>query len=334
MTTGHPANGWLKHVPAADVGRARSMRADGAPPGLSRMEWKYGSQWPLPAMNNVIFAGDGALVLDSVSALSDWFLSIVETSLPKKSNFFFNDLLSKLGPDHLVCSRSGAIPGGKNKLFTGRADADILRQAVYHHVGLMQRGVTPRPLYPPRRITVIDRKGMNGRGIYNRDDVVKVVEDSGVPFELVNSMAKLSFADQVQLMSNTGILVAPHGAALANMMFLPAHSAVIEIFPYLMKKNTYRYLAGLFDLLYTPVFSWELLPETETKYYGVELMNEMYFWNNCVATNITSYDALNVHACNAASKNYPIVVNKAVRFGRGCARRAGGATQRGANCAV
>jgi hypothetical protein len=27
-----------------------------------------------------------------------------------------------------------------------------------------------------------------------------------------------------------------------------------------------------------------------------------------VATNITSYDALNVHACNAASKNYPTVV--------------------------
>ena len=94
---------------------------------------------------------------------------------------------------------------------------------------------------------------MNGRGIYNRLETIKAVEESGVPFELVNSMAKLSFADQVMLMSSTGVLVAPHGAALANIMFLPAHAAVVEIFPYLMKKNTYRYLCGLFDLLYFPV---------------------------------------------------------------------------------
>jgi hypothetical protein len=46
-----------------------------------------------------------------------------------------------------------------------------------------------------------------------------------------------------------------------------------------------------------------------TQFYGVALMNEEYFWNNCIAVNISSYDALNHHACNAASKNYPIVVN-------------------------
>ena len=81
------------------------------------------------------------------------------------------------------------------------------------------------------------------------------------------------------------------------------------MFPYLMKKNTYRYLSHLFDLVYFPLYSWELLPSNTTGYYGVELMNEMYFYDNCVATNITSFDALNVHACNAASKNYPIVVS-------------------------
>ena len=36
----------------------------------------------------------------------------------------------------------------------------------------------------------------------------------------------------------------------------------------------------------------------------------MYFYENCVATNITSYDALNYHACNAASKNCPILVSE------------------------
>ncbi len=115
-----------------------------------------------------------------------------------------------------------------------------------------------------------------------------------------------------------------------------------------MKKNTYRYLASLADLHYFGLYSWTLLPANMSQFYGVELMNEvsrkvmpgpqhppflsvdpslthfspplspfppshhlfqMYFWENCVATNISSYDALNYHACNAASKNYPIVVD-------------------------
>ena len=32
----------------------------------------------------------------------------------------------------------------------------------------------------------------------------------------------------LELMSRTGILIAPHGAALANAMFLPQHAVVIE----------------------------------------------------------------------------------------------------------
>jgi hypothetical protein len=85
---------------------------------------------------------------------------------------------------------------------------------------------------------------------------------------------------------------------------------VIELFPHLMKKNTYRYLASQLDLHYFPIFSWKLLPRNYTQFYGVALMNEMYFWENCIAVNITSYDALNFHACNAASKNYPIVIEE------------------------
>ncbi len=46
----------------------------------------------------------------------------------------------------------------------------------------------------------------------------------------------MSLSPQVELMATTGILIAPHGAHLGNILFLPAHAAVIEVFPYLMKK--------------------------------------------------------------------------------------------------
>ena len=76
-----------------------------------------------------------------------------------------------------------------------------------------------------------------------------------------------------------------------------------------MKKNTYRHLAQMADLSYFPVYSWELLPPSPNPtFYGVELQQGKYYWDNCVKVNITSYDALMVHACNQMSKNYPIVV--------------------------
>lgn len=312
------------------VGRERTV-ANEAGGSKSRSTYKVGYQWDIPLANVLLYAGEGAQVMDSKSILGDWFNNVLELAAPPSSHHYFNDLIKNLAPNHMVCSRKGLIPGGKFKLFAGRAEAMLFRQLAYNRAGIgfnkakgTSAPVLPHPAYPPRKITLIDRKGMNGRGIYNRPDIVKAVEATGVPFEEVNSMAKLSFAEQVHLMAGTGILIAPHGAALANIMFLPAHAVVIEMFPYLMKKNTYRYLSHLFDLVYYPLYSWELLSPNTTGYYGVELMNEMYFYNNCVATNISSFDALNVHACNAASKNYPIVVSVNVSGGkRATAQRRG-----------
>ena len=289
-TVPHPDDGYMQLVEGSTVGREPSVtRARKG--SRSAVQYKIGSGWELPSMDVMAYAGDGASVLEARSGLGDWFETLLDLASPKSSKHFFKDLLDQLSPNNMLCSRRGAIPGGKFKLFTGRADASLLRQKAYMRAGLTAMGVVPRPMYPPRKITVIDRKGMNGRGIFNFKEIVEVVKATGLPYELITTMAKLSFADQVQLMANTGIIIAPHGAALANIMYLPAHAAVVEMFPYLMKKNTYRYLSGILDLHYFPLYSWELLSSNHTEFYGVELMNEMYFYNNCVLTNITSVSA-------------------------------------------
>jgi hypothetical protein len=213
----------------------------------------------------------------------------------------------------MICGATGGvIPGSKPKWFTARGDAWMWRQYAYQATGLSQKGVIPHPRFPPRKITIVDRKDMNARGIHNSDAVLAAISATGLPFEVIPSMGALSFSDQVALMAGTGILIAPHGAALANAMFLPAHSVVVELFPYGMKKNTYRHLASMADLTYFPMYSWDVLPPTPEnmeRYYGVQLLNEEYYWKNCAAVNISSIDALNEHACNAASKNYPILVD-------------------------
>lgn len=221
-------------------------------------------------------------LLNNVTSLAPWFRATLTLATQVGSRLLFADLLQNLGDYHYVCTtRGGAIPGTKHKLFSSRSDAGMLRQYAYDVVGRsppapsaspsrLPKKVPPtpspdpavaaaaqralveerratmavaHPRHPPRKVTIIGRKGQNGRGIYNIDKVVAALSATGIPYEMVATMSSLSFETQVQLMAGTGLLIAPHGAHLQQLMFLPAHAAVIELWPFLMKKSTYRYLA-------------------------------------------------------------------------------------------
>ena len=52
------------------------------------------------------------------------------------------------------------------------------------------------------------------------------------------------------LFRRTGLLVAPHGAALTNMVFMPLNSSVLEIRPREMIAGCYRQLASVCSLNY------------------------------------------------------------------------------------
>jgi Glycosyltransferase 61 len=316
----HPGNGFLQW-------KDKRLNAIG-----NKILYSHGAQWDLPSFDNLLFTGDGAVVLESRADLKSWFDSTLSLVTQSHSKAFFNDVLSKYGDGKLLCASTAGIPGVKNKMFNGRSQAWLFRERAYAYSKLylekapkesskLSASPSPspfhyipptnaHPFHVPRTVTIIDRKGMNNRGIYNKDELVEWLEKVvGLKVRIVPNMASLSFAEQVSLMADTGILIASHGAHMANVMFLPAKSVVIELFPYLMKKNTYRHIASLLDITYLPLFSWEVLPQSRKKdFYGVELFGQEYFYNKCVLTNISSYDALSEHACNAMSKNLPIVI--------------------------
>lgn len=225
---GHPADGWLQHRQAGEI--------TSSPGSISRkkqtnnrMTFKQGPQWDLPSMDYILFTGDGAVVLDGVHRLNPWFAGTLALATQPHTKHFFNEVLGELNDWHYLCTRRAGIPGVKNKIFTGRADAWLWRHYAYKALGLGAKGLRSHPRYPPRKVTIIDRKGLNGRGIYNKQALIDAVAAMGLPYEVVPNMASMSFAQQVELMAGTGILIAPHGAHLTNSMFLPVHAVVIEV---------------------------------------------------------------------------------------------------------
>ncbi|MEX2617720.1 MAG: glycosyltransferase family 61 protein [Alphaproteobacteria bacterium] len=79
---------------------------------------------------------------------------------------------------------------------------------------------------PPERRIFISRARSHGRQLVNEDEIWPILRNAG--FERV-FMEELSFEEQVRLMGETAVLLAPHGAGMTNMMFCPAGAQVVEI---------------------------------------------------------------------------------------------------------
>jgi hypothetical protein len=83
------------------------------------------------------------------------------------------------------------------------------------------------PGKPERRI-FLTRKHAPKRKIVNEAVVEDILRRSG--FEVV-AAENLSVSEQISMFANTAILIGPHGAGLANSVFMPKGSHIVEFMP-------------------------------------------------------------------------------------------------------
>jgi capsular polysaccharide biosynthesis protein len=94
------------------------------------------------------------------------------------------------------------------------------------------------PSSSPFKKIFIRRVLQEKRRIVNEDEVLNTF--LSFEFEIVE-FETLSFAEQLQLLSNTGILAGVHGAGLTNMIFMPDQSTVFELTTRVNGENYYYY---------------------------------------------------------------------------------------------
>lgn len=90
----------------------------------------------------------------------------------------------------------------------------------------VRAALAPPPPRAPWRRVFISRADARIRRLLNEQDLGPMLAAAG--FEPVR-MERLGFEEQVRLMSETAILMAPHGAGLTNMMFCQPGTQVVEI---------------------------------------------------------------------------------------------------------
>lgn len=110
-------------------------------------------------------------------------------------------------------------------------------------------GLVPEmPFNPdfPRRIW-IDRRGAERRPLQNEEQLITLLEGAGV---VPVALEGMSLVEQAALFRQAELVVAPHGAGLANLVFGRAPCAVVELVMDRYQHAAFRRLAGLAGLDY------------------------------------------------------------------------------------
>jgi capsular polysaccharide biosynthesis protein len=99
----------------------------------------------------------------------------------------------------------------------------------------------------PYRKLYISRAKAGRRHLQNRREIWALLRDAG--FERV-FMEEIRFDDQVALMQEASVVVAPHGAGLTNMMFCAPRTHVVEIADLSFPNPNFYALASAMELNY------------------------------------------------------------------------------------
>jgi capsular polysaccharide biosynthesis protein len=109
----------------------------------------------------------------------------------------------------------------------------------FHHEFLNQR-LAPPPAKPPHRALYLARGGSRHRQVVNEPEVIEALAQVGI---VACHPETLSLREQIQLFQEAKSVVAPHGAALANLVFCRSGTPVAEIFSPHYFNDCYQTLA-------------------------------------------------------------------------------------------
>ncbi len=106
--------------------------------------------------------------------------------------------------------------------FLSKESVNYLKKIIFTNLDFQVKQISPS------RLIYISRNKAQRRKLLNENELVSALEKKG--FELIN-LEDLSVAEQIQLMSETQLVCAPHGAGLANLIFCDI-PRLIELLPH------------------------------------------------------------------------------------------------------
>ena len=255
---------WIEHVyhfarSALGVWAARRLNASARGAGGGAWEGgpgnaRSGGGRALPTMEALLLTGSyGGGAYTGTANLMPWVGALLRLIAPGARLLLTGNLrrdgdlaLRGGGPGEAdwLCFPRSVLASELDALFASAGDAAALRLAAHARLGLAGRPAAGGA-HPPRRISLVQRER---RGLWNASGLEALAAGTGLEWGWLTAAAAGPVEAQARAFAATGILIAPHGAGLTNMLFMTAGSVVIELFPPFYAPGMYRELAGLLGL--------------------------------------------------------------------------------------
>uniref|UniRef100_A0A7S3GJ27 Glycosyltransferase 61 catalytic domain-containing protein n=1 Tax=Palpitomonas bilix TaxID=652834 RepID=A0A7S3GJ27_9EUKA len=202
-----------------------------------------------------------------VVGTSPQVVSAVEWSTSSTSLHCFDELRLGVGVHEIASGGHGFSNVGIRK-----SDLAAFR---CKYVGAHVRQVVGDRKDEPIIIVVEERQST--RRVLNNAELINMVKDvstttagqRAVEVKSVN-FGGMSIEEQAKIVNSATVFMAVHGAAFANLVFLPEHAGVVELFPCYFTLNQYEVLAAQLGLNY---YKWDCDDERRGE-WRVEKLDE------------------------------------------------------------
>ncbi|KAK8802076.1 hypothetical protein WA158_006471 [Blastocystis sp. Blastoise] len=258
----------------------------------------YGNDWRNQYMNILkSFVSNSSI--DSIP------LSSTSSSNYKIPSFYCQKDLEEMAAQHnnRVCFKRIYISAsmrhyGFGGVFTSLKYSNYLRAAAYKLNNINISFSIPETL----RVIIFQRVmkiAQNGkRKILNINQIETAFKQQSSSYSLLTiSPENKSYKEQVQLMTNTDILIAVTGSGIANCLFQLPYSAVISLFPHNTKLGFFYRYASMSSIFYYPLYDYDQVvskcPDFQSSDDGMP-KNHMC-WNYVMNTYIHSDLTVNVY---------------------------------------
>ena len=168
----------------------------------------------------------------------DWIL------LPKKRSRVIDAIYQRIGLEKKIIYTSVRELRKASEMFACSWPNQNIGK--YESWGIKFLNQLFNPKIEEQKIKVfIDRSGSAGRRIKNQDEIEKRLTKLGF---IKVRLEERTIEEQVNIFHNAEVIIAPHGAGLANLAFCQPNTKVIEIFSPKYVLMTYRQLAARLEL--------------------------------------------------------------------------------------
>ena len=249
---------WLARIPAATVGRGLLIAPDGVilstggrplparrartkPP--NRLNGTYLSMAGLWSTGYAHWILDYLPMLLLYEEIDDGSIPILLDRTPER---WQRESLTAAGVDHSRLVAIGDRFVQVESLYVG-SPLGSPAQCHPRAADWLRQTFLPEPVSHPDRRIYISRNAARRRQISNEEQLLPVLATYGI--EVIRT-EDLSFGEQVTLFASAKLIIAPSGAALANLVFAPSHATVIDLAPVEHRYVGYWSLATLVGLDY------------------------------------------------------------------------------------